>query len=234
MGRLIFTTSSHQSWRYAINGRTIPSVTGRIAAAGLLGPGAAFYTPESAARGTRVHSACTDLDLGRTCTLPPAEQGFLDSYTAWRTLMQPTWTSMEEPHYSAHYDTAGTADRIGTMAGTPLILDFKTGGPASWHGLQLAMYDLLHDDLPPQQRRRIALYLRIDGRLAQSVEYLDPADYTLALTLMKRMDPDGTDFPDRGHRGHVDVESQVQPGTVKPDHRARRPRQSRRRSQPRG
>ena len=227
MGRLIFSAPSHE---YAINRRTIPSVTGRIAAAGLLGPGAAFYTPESAARGTRVHSACTDLDLGRTCTLPPAEQGFLDSYVGWRTLMQPAWTSMEQPRYSTRYDTAGTADRIGTMAGTPLVVDFKTGGPAKWHGLQLAMYDLLHDDIPPQRRRRIALYLRIDGRLAQSVEYLDPADYTLALTLMKRTDTDGIDLPDRGHRGHVDAQPEVEPGTVEPDHRARRARQPRRRS----
>jgi len=227
VGRLIFEATSHE---YAINQRTIPSVTDRIAAAGLLGPGAAFYTPESAARGTRVHSACTDVDLSRLVTLSDDERGFVESYQAWRTLMRPTWTSMEQPHYSSRYDTAGTADRLGTMGGTPLVLDFKTGGPASWHGLQLAMYDLLYDDLPPQRRRRIALYLRIDGRLAQSVEYLDPADYTLALTLMKRTDTDGTDLPDRGHRGHVDAQLEVESGTVEPDHRARQPRRPRRRS----
>ena len=222
-----FDATAH---RYVVGDREIPSVTTRIQTAGLFGPGASFYTPESAERGTRVHAACTDLDLGQPCTLLPVEQGFLDSYTKWRTLMQPTWTSMEQPHYSARYDTAGTADRTGMMGGTPLVLDFKTGGPAKWHGLQLAMYDLLHDDIPPQRRRRIALYLRIDGRMAQSVEYLEPSDYTLALTLMKRTDTDGTNRPDRGHRGHVDVESQVQPGTVEPDHRARQPRQPRRRS----
>ena len=231
---LIFDPVDH---RYRVGQRTIPSVTTRIQTAGLLGPGAAFYTTESAARGTRVHSACTDVDLGRPVTLPDDERGFVESYKAWRTLMQPTWTSMEQPHYSARYDTAGTADRLGTMAGTPLVLDFKTGGPAKWHSLQLAMYDLLHDDLPPQQRRRIALYLRIDGRLAQSVEYLDPADYTLALTLMKRMDADGTDRPNAGHPDpsrHAHPQPEAQPGTLQSDHRARRPRQPRRRPQPRG
>ena len=222
-----FDATAH---RYVVGDREIPSVTTRIKAAGLLGPGASFYTPEAADRGTRVHEACTDLDLGRPCTLLPAEQGFLDSYAKWRRLMRPTWTSMEQPHYSARYDTAGTADRLGTVAGRPLIVDFKTGGAATWHGLQLAMYDLLHDDIPPQRRRRIVLYLRIDGRMAQSVEYLEPSDYTLALTLMKRTDTNGIDLPDRGHRGHVDAQPEVEPGTVEPDHRARRARKPRRRS----
>lgn len=213
-----FDSTTH---RYLVGGREIPSVTTRIKAAGLLGPGASFYTPEAADRGTRVHAACTDLDLGRPCTLPVTEQGFLNSYAGWRTLMRPTWTSMEQPHYSARYDTAGTADRLGTVAVRPLIVDFKTGGATAWHGLQLAMYDLLHDDIPPQRRRRIVLYLRIDGRMAQSVEYLEPSDYTTALTLMKRTDTDGTDLPDRGHRGHADAQLEVESGTVEPDHRAR-------------
>ena len=64
-----FDATAH---RYVVGDREIPSVTTRIQAAGLLGPGAAFYTPESADRGTRVHAACTDLDLGRPCTLLPA------------------------------------------------------------------------------------------------------------------------------------------------------------------
>jgi len=216
--------------RYLVEGREIPSVTTRIKAAGLLGPGAAFYTPEAANRGTRVHAACTDLDLGRPCTLLLAERGFVHSYAQWRRLMRPVWTSMEQPHYSARYDTAGTADRLGTVAGRPLIVDFKTGGATKWHGLQLAMYDLLHDDIPPQRRRRIVLYLRIDGRMAQSVEYLEPSDYTLALTLMKRTDTDGIDLPDARHRRHVDAQLEVQPGTVEPDHRACQPSQPRRRS----
>jgi hypothetical protein len=130
-------------------------------------------------------------------------------------MMRPTWSHIEQPQYSALHDTAGTADRVGTMNGQPLIVDLKTGSPASWNGLQLAMYDLLYDDVAPQHRRRLALYLRKDGRLAQSVEYLDPADYTLALALMKRTDTDGDHLP--SPERHVDPRPEAQSGTLQPN-----------------
>ncbi|CAB4147188.1 hypothetical protein UFOVP1017_17 [uncultured Caudovirales phage] len=215
MGRVVFDAEAHT---YTWQGRVIPSVTSRIAAAGLLGAGAQFYTPASAARGTRVHLACAEYDHGRATTLPDTESGYLDSYTFWHQMMAPKWSHIEQPQYSVTHDTAGTADRVGVMNGHPLIVDLKTGSPASWHGLQLAMYDLLYDDVPPQQRRRLALYLRKDGRLAQSVEYLDPADYALALNLMKRTDTNGIDRT-RAER-HVDPQPQTQSGTVEPDDRA--------------
>lgn len=209
MGRVVFDAEAHT---YTWQGRVIPSVTSRIAAAGLLGAGAQFYTPASAARGIRVHLACAEHDHGREATLPATERGFLDSYTCWQEMMRPIWSHIEQPHYSSTHDTAGTADRVGTMNGHPLIVDLKTGSPASWHGLQLAMYDLLYDDVKPQQRRRLALYLRKDGRLAQSVEYLDPADYTLALNLMTRMDTDGIDLP--SPERHVDPRPETESGIV--------------------
>ena len=171
--------------RYAVDGRGVLSVTSRIAAAGLLGSAAAFYDQTSAERGTRVHAACLALDLNQPVTLLDDERGYLDSYAAWRSLIVPTWTRLETPCYSATYDTAGTADRLGTIAERPVVLDLKTGHTAGWHGIQLAMYDLIHDDVPPRQRRRIALYLRPDGRTAQSVEYHAPADYQIALALLK-------------------------------------------------
>ena len=215
MGRVVFDAEAHT---YTWQGRVIPSVTTRIAAAGLLGAGAQFYTPASAARGTRVHLACAEYDHGRAATLPETERGFLDSYTFWHQMMAPKWSHIEKPQYSVTHDTAGTADRVGTLNGHPLIVDLKTGSPASWHGLQLAMYDLLYDDVPPQRRRRLALSLRKDGRLAQSVEYLDPADYALALHLMKRTDTNGMDCT-RAER-HDDPQPQTQSGTVEPDDRA--------------
>jgi hypothetical protein len=118
-------------------------------------------------------------------TLTPTERNFVLSYQRWCVAMTPDWTSMETPHYSARYDTAGTADRLGTIDSVPAVVDFKTGGPAAWHGVQLAMYDLLHDELPPRERRRLVLHLVDDGRMAQVVEYHAAADYLLALELMK-------------------------------------------------
>jgi hypothetical protein len=178
---LTFDTATHT---YAVDGRPVPSVTSRIAAAGLLGPAASFYTAQGAARGQRVHLACLQLDQGIDIALPSGEWGYLRSYDRWRDAMCPRWTALEEPHYSPTYETAGTADRLGALQ-SPVVVDLKTGPVASWHGIQLACYDLLHDDLAPRQRRRLALYLSPDGHMAQSVEYHNANDYLLALELLK-------------------------------------------------
>ena len=152
-------------------GRIVPSVTQRIKRAGLLGPAAQFYSAESADRGTAIHLACEHRDQGRDVTafLRGEFGGFLTSYIKWCEAMEPVWTSIETPQYSPRYQTAGTADRVGTINGRPVVLDLKTGrgGKASWHGIQVAFYDLIHDDLPPRQRRRIVLYLRSNGQMAQ-------------------------------------------------------------------
>ena len=97
--------------------------------------------------------------------------------------MSPTWTSIEQPYYNPELDLAGTPDRIGTMAGRDVVLDPKSGPPASWHGIQLAAYDLL---LPlSHHRRRIGLYLNASGEIARMQDYRDSADYVNALTLCK-------------------------------------------------
>ena len=96
--------------------------------------------------------------------------------------MSPTWTSVEQPCYSAELDLAGTPDRIGRMAGEDVVLELKTGPPhRRAHGVQLALYDLL---CPlPHRRRRIGLYLHADGEVARMVPYLSSQDYLIALTL---------------------------------------------------
>ena len=181
-------------------GSEIPSVTERIRRGGLLGPATQFYSPESADRGTAVHLACADRDQGRDVAafLKGEFGGFLTSYIKWCDVMEPVWTSIETPQYSPRYQTAGTADRVGTINGLPVVLDLKSGGKAHHHGVQVAFYDLIHDDLPPRQRRRIVLYLRRNGRMAQSVEFSSPYDYTQALALIaaQQETPDATDHPD--------------------------------------
>ena len=97
--------------------------------------------------------------------------------------MSPTWTSIEQPYYNPELDLAGTPDRIGTMAGKDVVLDIKSGPPASWHGIQLAAYDLL---LPlSHHRRRIGLYLNASGEIARMQDYRASSDYVNALTLCK-------------------------------------------------
>jgi len=183
------------------DGTEVPSVTQRIRRAGLLGPGAQFYTAESADRGITIHRGCDHHDQGRDMAafLKSEYGGYLTSYIRWCNAMEPVWTAIETPQYSPHYQTAGTPDRIGTIGRLPVILDLKSGGKARWHGVQLSLYALIQDsDIPPRNFRRIALYLRSNGRMAQSVEYTSNYDYIQALALCapSQETPDATDHDD--------------------------------------
>jgi hypothetical protein len=173
--------------RYFVGDREVAYPTLLMKEAGLMGSASAFFTPEARDRGTRVHRACEAWDRQQPVTLPDDEQGYLESYTKWLALVGDVkWTTIETPGYSKKYDVAGTADRIGFLADQPVVLDLKTGGAASWHGLQLAFYDLIFSDkkTPPLRRRRIVLYLQQSGNTAQSVTYTDFADYQTAIRLL--------------------------------------------------
>lgn len=147
-----------------------------------------FYTEAARWRGSRVHRDTTNLDLecfdGCACD---EDALYVQSYKRWRDFVRPVWESIEIPRFTYLYDFGGTADRVGIDGmGRPIVLDLKTGDPARWHPLQLALYDLLHDDLPPRVRRRIGLYLRSDGTTAKAIEYKDPSDYDRALRLVRK------------------------------------------------
>ena len=179
---MIFNADTHS---YIHDGQRVRSVTGMIKAAGLLGPAAAFYSKDSAARGTRIHQACLDFDKGVSLDMDDDEAMYVDSYAHWCELCHPIWTAMEEPRYSERLNFAGTADRVGIMNDRPVLVDLKTGSAAAWHGIQLALYDILYDEMPPMIRRRLVVHLRKDGRIPQVVEYSDHNDYAIAFTLLE-------------------------------------------------
>jgi len=183
--RFIFDEAAH---RYTFDGRIVRGVTGLIRDGGLVSTDAVrWFTEESRWRGTRVHKACLDIDLDcYSWEAPESDVGYIESYLKWRHLVAPRWTSLEEPRYSARWKYCGIADRIGFDGkGRPVVLDFKTGGPQKWHAIQLALYDMLHSDMPWGIRRRVGLYLHKDGSIATSKEYADRNDYSKAIELTK-------------------------------------------------
>lgn len=178
---MIFTFD-HASHVYRVGVRRVPSVTGKIHAAGLH-EGSDWYTPEARERGSRVHRATLDFDLygehGER-----EHEGYVDSYRHWLEVMRPKWVTLEQPRYSKRYKVAGTADRLGSIGGYQVIVDLKTGAREKWHPFQLALYDLIYDELPPGVRRRMGLYVKADGRIAQHIDYRDPSDYDQALAIL--------------------------------------------------
>lgn len=182
--RFIFDEQLH---RYTLNGETLRGVTGLIRSGGLVDENARqFFTDEARWRGTRVHKACLDIDLNAyDYTALVEDAGYIESYLKWRHLATPRWKELEMARYSKRWRFCGIPDRVGFDAKKrPLVLDFKTGGPQRWHAIQLALYDLLCDDIPWGIRRRVTLYLQRDGSLAKAKEYDKRTDYVEAFRLL--------------------------------------------------
>ena len=172
---------------YKVDGEEKDCPSSLMKEAGLVS--VSFYKTEHRERGSRFHEAAEALDQGETeVMLSDAEQPYLESYLAWRRLVKPVWELIEVPRFSAQHNLAGTADRIGRLNGSTgrkVIVDLKTGPPQAWHGLQLAFYDLIYATkfCPPLTRDRVAVYVRRDGKCAQSVTYRSFSDYQTATRL---------------------------------------------------
>lgn len=185
MPRFIFDEGQH---RFTVDGRIYPGVTGLIFSSGLVDPDKVkYFNDEAMWRGTRVHRACMQIDLGAFGGEALVEDApYIESYLQWKHLTRPRATCVEEARFSRRFKFAGIADWVGfDSRGRPFTFDRKTGAAQKWHRIQTALYDILHDDLPWGVRRRGALYLQKDGSCARLVEHTDKRDYVAAFRLLK-------------------------------------------------
>lgn len=150
---------------YRLNGRPIPSVTQALKLAGHIDDW--WYTPEAAARGTAVHTACELVDGGparRTASAMHTDDdiaGYVDAYQMFSFDTQVVYSEIEV--MCAHPDGtyAGRPDRIvANLLGEAGVLEIKTSRtPEDWHSIQLAAYQLLR----PVGSRWV-VYLSTTGR----------------------------------------------------------------------
>lgn len=176
-GTFTFDPGRH---RYAVGGWPVPSITR------LVKDKDAFTNPIYLARGSAVHKAALQFDLGAAWTLPGEWLPFMRAYEQFRAEVACRWRQLEQPLVNRRLRYAGTPDRIGTVNQRPVILEIKTGYPDLFHGPQLAGQDLLlpgGGDRSP--RRRMAVYLSKEGRY-KLVEYSAAADYLVFMDALRR------------------------------------------------
>lgn len=168
-----FDAATH---RYYIGHREVPGVTTVLKAAGIIDT--TFLRSAAALeRGTAVHAATQEADILRSWraeepTSPDrfvfsrevsdtVPVGYIKAYLAFLRDHAPRYTHVEAGLLHPTLAYGGRADRIcADLCGQgPAILEIKTGSPASWHGVQLAGYQLLF----PTGSRWV-VYLRDDGR----------------------------------------------------------------------
>lgn len=168
-------TFDPETHTYAIGGREVPSVTRILEDLGFIDT--RWYRPEDAERGTAIHEMTASLDKGLPTKVEDGSlAGYIRSYLRWKEFwnVQIVTTRIEERIYSKRRGYAGTCDRGRlTYDGhkKPLIMDLKTGRPASWHELQLTGYGLAYNEASRYRYERgILVYLNEDGKIAHTVD----------------------------------------------------------------
>jgi hypothetical protein len=169
----------------------VPSVTEMLRDAGLIDD--RWFREEHAERGRVIHDLAARLDLG--VALDEAQRvdaaryvGYLSAYEETRDLLGPIYSHVEEMALRRDLGFAGTPDRLGTGTRSypdrDFVLDLKTGAPRGWHGVQLALYDILATSPLTESRRRIGLYVTAKGTGRVKV-YSDPKDYRQARAILR-------------------------------------------------
>lgn len=158
--RLRFDAETHiYTWR----GKRVPSVTQVLKDTGLIDD--QWYTERSRQIGQAVHLATEydDLRKLREETVSVLIRPYLEAWRKFRaeTGFTPLPDGIEQRVYNQFAQYAGTLDRIGTVGGTEVLLDIKTGAPQSWHALQLAAYAMALPE--PRRYRRARVQLKSDG-----------------------------------------------------------------------
>lgn len=174
-----FNPTSHT---YSLAGLRVPHVTELLKAGGVI-PSAWWWTDEARDRGLAVHADCLAVDRGGSTAVPAARMGYLLAYGRCLEAVRPIWQVCEEPRVHPALRFGGTVDRIGWFHG-PAVVELKAGAWMKWHGVQLALYDILWDDVPTGTRARIGLYLSQHGRYAVR-RFEDLADYDVAFSLLR-------------------------------------------------
>ncbi len=140
----------------------IPSVTQILKAAGRIDD--RWFTAESRARGSAVHSLCQRYAQGERFDAlgrPLDSLEYVNALAAWFADRKPYAIATESmiDHALNGKRYAGTYDGLFEIDGKLILTDYKTGTGLKWHPAQIAAYAL-----KVNPHRGLMLYLRPDGR----------------------------------------------------------------------
>jgi len=140
----------------------ISSVTQILVAAGVIDD--RWYTEESRERGSAVHQLCERYALGeRTSSTGYNLESYeyINAFAAWMRDKQVSTIKTEAVIYGEVLGRryAGKYDLLADIGGRRILVDFKTGGKAKWHHIQIAAYAL---QVNPDGAA--LLYLKPDGK----------------------------------------------------------------------
>ena len=167
--RLTFNATHHE---YHLDGDPVTSVTQAIEAAHLVDT--RWFKDEHAARGTAVHNKiyCVLARLVDRFAADDPHIGYLQAAHQFMEDSQLQPIELEMPVYDEIFRTAGTLDVIGSIPGGTVLVDWKTGAPAPWHGIQLAGYARMARDVHTIDVR-MTVHLKKNGTYSTMTSWKD-------------------------------------------------------------
>jgi hypothetical protein len=164
-----FNSVKHE---YRDGGTVIPSVTQVLKTAGIIDD--RFYTVTARDRGTAAHALCEQYARGKnTDTTSP----YLNSFALWKERSGADILSAEAviDHRIDGFRYCGRYDLLALINGRRVLVDIKTGYPASWHRIQMAAYALA-----VKPALCMVLYIKPEGVYRE--RYITPGELVDSIT----------------------------------------------------
>jgi hypothetical protein len=195
--QLSFREEDHTYWRGEPDvGVRLRSITQMLGIAGLVNT--QFFTPQSATRGTSVHSLTEHYDSGALDEAQVEDDPLYPYLVGWKKFVDECGAEFSRIEWmlsDPDIGVAGTIDRVGTMTlddvRCHVVLDIKSGRAAPSHRIQLQGYQELveramHErgesvDAPLQ---RVAVYITKRGTY-KVVRFNDEGDAAVWAAVVK-------------------------------------------------
>lgn len=166
---------------YHLDGEMVPGITSRLRLAGLVDT--SFFNEAARLRGTAVHLATQFLDEGNLA-LDSVDERIRGYLAGWQKFMAESgFRITDEPELLVASPTlryATKIDRVGMLAGKPIILNLKTSAsPYPWWQVQLAGEAHAFAewcDVPRHSLQRMSVQVLADGQYRAHF-YNDRRDY---------------------------------------------------------
>jgi len=157
---------------YWVDGKPAPGVNEILKDVGIIND--QWYTEDARERGTETHKAIAYYLTNSTMPplLLPEVKGFFQAAVRFLNDCQFVVQCAETSVYSPNYHYCTTPDAWGTARGKPAIVEFKTGQPARWHGVQLAAQALAINDSASSREKHVwVAYQRVGCYLDERGKY---------------------------------------------------------------
>ena len=139
---LTFTEENHEYGIFSKQFIHVPSVSELL---DTITPDSKYIADSYAIRGTNVHQATEDYDIGQYVAIDDTVIPYMIGYDNFHNEHDVDFIETEQMVFSHDMFFAGRLDRLWQIDGRLHLTDIKTSQKQAWHVIQLVAYDVAHE-----------------------------------------------------------------------------------------